>query len=48
MQFPPVLPLFDSIEFIQDGNSVVNQYITQVSLTDVPDAGLVIDRKSVV
>ncbi|MCG9966306.1 tyrosine-type recombinase/integrase [Shewanella cutis] len=44
MQFPPVLPLFDSIEFIQDGNSVVNQYITQVSLTDVPDAGLVMEH----
>lgn len=44
MQFPPVLPLFDSIEFIQDGNSVVNQYITQVSLTDVSDAGLVMEH----
>ncbi|BDA60640.1 site-specific integrase [Shewanella sp. DNRA4] len=44
MQLPPVLPLFDSIEFIQDGNCVVNQYITQVSLTDVPDAGLVMEH----
>ncbi|MDI5846065.1 site-specific integrase, partial [Shewanella xiamenensis] len=44
MQLPPVLPLFDSIEFIQDGNGVVNQYITQVSLTDVPDAGLVMEH----
>lgn len=44
MQLPPVLPLFDSIEFIQYGNSVVNQYITQVSLSDVPDAGLVMEH----
>lgn len=46
MQLPPVIPLFDSIEFIQQGNSVVNQYITQVSLTKVSDAGLVIEHAS--
>ncbi|MGI2149362.1 tyrosine-type recombinase/integrase [Shewanella baltica] len=46
MQLPPVIPLFDSFEFIQVGNSVVNQYITQVSMKKVADAGLVIEHAS--
>ncbi|BFL83911.1 site-specific integrase [Shewanella baltica] len=46
MQLPPVIPLFDSFEFIQAGNSVVNQYITQISMKKVADAGLVIEHAS--
>ncbi|QYJ80462.1 tyrosine-type recombinase/integrase [Shewanella acanthi] len=46
MKNPPALPLFDSIEFIQQGNSVVNQYITALSLGDIPDAGLVLEHAS--
>lgn len=46
MQLPPVIPLFDSFEFIQFGNSVVNQYITQISMKKVADAGLVIEHAS--
>ncbi|MGL4838513.1 tyrosine-type recombinase/integrase [Shewanella sp.] len=44
MQLPPVIPLFDSIEFIHEGNSIVNQYITQISLQNVADAGLVMEH----
>ncbi|MBP7664597.1 MAG: site-specific integrase, partial [Shewanella sp.] len=46
MQLPPVIPLFDSFEFIQVGNSIVNQYITQISMKKVVDAGLVIEHAS--
>ena len=46
MQLPPVIPLFDSFEFIQVGNSIVNQYITQISMKKVADAGLVIEHAS--
>ena len=46
MQLPPVIPLFDSFEFIQVGNSIVNQYITQISMEKVVDAGLVIEHAS--
>lgn len=44
MQHPVVIPLFDSVEFIQDGNCIVNQYITQISLSKVVDAGLVMEH----
>ncbi|WP_076536559.1 site-specific integrase [Shewanella sp. UCD-KL21] len=43
---PPVLPLFDSANFLLEGNSVVNQYITQISLDNVTDAGLIIEHCS--
>lgn len=46
MQLPPVIPLFDSFEFIQVGNSIVNQYITQISMKKVVDAGLIIEHAS--
>lgn len=44
MQHPVVIPLFDSVEFIQDGNCIVNQNITQISLSKVVDAGLVMEH----
>ncbi|WP_108946534.1 tyrosine-type recombinase/integrase [Shewanella halifaxensis] len=43
MQLPPVIPLFDSIDFIQLGNPLVNQHITQLSLTKLDEAGLVFE-----
>lgn len=44
MQNRAVIPLFDSVEFIQEGNCIVNQYITQISLEKVVDAGLAIEH----
>lgn len=44
MQLPPVLPLFESAKYIELGNSVINQYITQVSLSHVGDAGLIYEH----
>ncbi|SQH76641.1 Site-specific recombinase, phage integrase family protein [Shewanella benthica] len=46
MHMPPVLPLFESAKFIEEGNSVVNQYITQISLDQVSDAGLIYEHAS--
>ncbi|RYV01850.1 integrase [Shewanella sp. OPT22] len=46
MQLPPVLPLFDKPEFLLEGNSYNNQYITQISLNKVTDAGLVLEHAS--
>ncbi|QIR14575.1 tyrosine-type recombinase/integrase [Shewanella aestuarii] len=41
---PPVLPLFDSSDYLLEGNSFVNQYITQLSIGSVTDAGLIIEH----
>ena len=41
---PPVIPLFDKPEFIIEGNSYVNQYITSISLHKVSDAGLILEH----
>lgn len=46
MQLPPVIPLFDSIDFIQIGNPLVNQHITQLSLGELDEAGLVFEHAS--
>ncbi|WP_144207706.1 tyrosine-type recombinase/integrase [Shewanella donghaensis] len=43
---PPVLPLFDSPEYILEGNTAVNAHITQLSLDNVTDAGLIIEHCS--
>lgn len=43
MQLPLVIPLFDSIDYIQIGNPLVNQHITQLSLGDLDEAGLVFE-----
>ncbi|NMH63946.1 tyrosine-type recombinase/integrase [Shewanella salipaludis] len=44
MSYPPVMPLFDTVDSIQLGNCHVNQYLTQVSLNKVTDAGLVMEH----
>ena len=41
---PPVLPLFESPQHIESGNDSVNQYITQLSLNRVEDAGLLYEH----
>jgi integrase len=43
---PPVMPLFDAPAFIIQGNPIVNQYITRISLSAVSDAGLVVEHAS--
>ncbi|WOT06997.1 tyrosine-type recombinase/integrase [Shewanella youngdeokensis] len=43
MQLPIVIPLFDSIEYIHDGNPVVNQHITQIALSGIEDASVVFE-----
>ncbi|MGY3943729.1 tyrosine-type recombinase/integrase [Aeromonas tecta] len=35
------MPLFDSLAHLEAGNPLVNQYLANLSLTQVPDAGLV-------
>lgn len=34
---PPVLPLFDSIEWLEEGNPTINQHLTQLALNLIPD-----------
>lgn len=46
MELPPVIPLFDSHDFLLSGNPVVNQHITQVSLHHVVDAGILVEHAS--
>ncbi|RLV58178.1 site-specific integrase [Parashewanella curva] len=41
---PPVIPIFDKPEYILEGNPVVNQYITNVSLSSVEDASLLLEH----
>ncbi|CAD7533525.1 hypothetical protein KGEDBEEJ_02411 [Aeromonas hydrophila] len=35
------MPLFDGLAYLEAGNPQVNQYLANLSLNDVPDAGLV-------
>lgn len=46
MELPPVMPLFDSHDFLLSGNAIVNQHITQVSLQHVQDAGILVEHAS--
>ncbi|GGA91736.1 tyrosine-type recombinase/integrase [Agarivorans gilvus] len=38
---PPAIPLFDSIQHLEEGNAVVNQHLAEISVNAVPDAGYV-------
>lgn len=38
---PPAMPLFDNLLHLEAGNPLVNQYLANLSLGNVPDAGLV-------
>ncbi|ACA86707.1 tyrosine-type recombinase/integrase [Shewanella woodyi] len=44
MLMPPVLPLFESSIHIHEGNTYINQYITQISINQVDDAGLLYEH----
>ena len=41
LPLPPAMPLFDSLLHLEGGNPQVNQYLANLSMGDVPDAGLV-------
>lgn len=41
LPLPPAMPLFDSLAHLEAGNPLVNQYLANLSLAEVPDAGLV-------
>ncbi|MGB0468819.1 MAG: tyrosine-type recombinase/integrase [Pontibacterium sp.] len=43
-ELPPALPLFDSVAHLEDGNSVVNQYIATVTIRQVSDAALIYEH----
>lgn len=40
-EFPPALPLFDALEHLEEGNALINGYLTDLSLHRVADAGVV-------
>ncbi|WP_243409984.1 tyrosine-type recombinase/integrase [Pokkaliibacter plantistimulans] len=40
-ELPPVLPLFDTVQLLEDGNPHINQHLTRLSLTSQQDATLV-------
>ncbi len=40
-ELPLVLPLFDAIDYLEEGNATINQHLTAVTLNQVPDATLV-------
>jgi len=44
MLLPPVIPFFDAPQYLDQGNSQVNQHIARISLSAVPDAGLVYEH----
>ncbi|ACJ29308.1 Phage integrase [Shewanella piezotolerans WP3] len=44
MQQPIVMPLFDSIEYLENGNPIINQRITQLSLSGIQDASVVYEH----
>ena len=43
MIIPPVIPLFENLDNIKLGNPIVNQYITELTLSKLPDAGVVFE-----
>ncbi|UPW20552.1 site-specific integrase [Agarivorans sp. TSD2052] len=41
LELPPALPLFDSLQHLEDGNAVVNQFLASVTVNTINDAGFV-------
>ncbi len=37
---PPAMPLFDAIDYLEDGNPIVNQYLATITMSQVEDAAL--------
>lgn len=44
MMLPPVIPLFDAPHLLEEGNSLINQHIAEVTLCRVPDAAFVYEH----
>lgn len=44
IEFPPVIPLFDTLSYVEDGNPFVNQYLAELSTGPVDDATLVYEH----
>ncbi|WMC12139.1 site-specific integrase [Oceanimonas pelagia] len=44
MIMPPVLPLFDAPQYLEEGNSAVNQHIADITLNRVPDAAFIYEH----
>ncbi|OYD21241.1 tyrosine-type recombinase/integrase [Oceanimonas baumannii] len=44
MDVPPVFPLFDSPQFLEEGNAAVNQHIAWLTLNRVPDAAFIYEH----
>ncbi|WP_107852676.1 tyrosine-type recombinase/integrase [Oceanimonas marisflavi] len=44
MDTPPVLPLFDAPQHLEEGNSLVNQHIADITLNRVPDAAFIYEH----
>ncbi|OXY83753.1 tyrosine-type recombinase/integrase [Oceanimonas doudoroffii] len=44
MDTPPVFPLFDAPQFLEEGNSAVNQHIADITLNRVPDAAFIYEH----
>ena len=42
--FPTAMPLFDAPQYLEEGNSVVNQHIADVTLNKVPDAAFIYEH----
>ncbi|MGO1618323.1 MAG: tyrosine-type recombinase/integrase [Oceanisphaera sp.] len=40
----PVLPLFDAPQYIEEGNSIINQHIADITLNRVPDAAFIYEH----
>ncbi|MEE1673312.1 site-specific integrase [Agarivorans aestuarii] len=38
---PPAIPLFDSLQYLEDGNAIVNQHLAEITVNAVSDAGFV-------
>jgi hypothetical protein len=41
---PPVIPLFDSIQYLDEGNPSVNQHLAAMTINRVNDAALVYEH----
>lgn len=44
LDLPPVLPLFDAIDYLEDGNAVVNQYLANITINQVSDGALIYEH----
>lgn len=43
-ELPPVTPLFDAPQYLEEGNSLVNQHIAEVTLNRVADAAFIYEH----